>query len=442
MTNILHRDLKLPLRTVVCGEGIYLVDEAGKRYLDACGGAAVSCLGHGHPRIREALIRQLDAVAYTHSGFFTTKVAEDLAERLVADAPTGLTHAVILNGGSEAVEASLKLARQYYMERGEPQRRHIVARRQSYHGNTLGALACGGNEGRRAVFAPMLIETHHIAPCFAYRYMLEGESEAEYAARAAGELEAKIHELGADSVMAFVAETVVGATAGAVAPVGDYFKRIREICDRYGVLLILDEIMSGMGRTGTLHASEQEGICGDIHVVAKGLGAGYQPVSAVLLSSNIYDTLHDGSGSLAHGHTYMGHPMAAAAALTVQQVIADDNLLDNVRRQGTRMMALLHERMRETPIIGDIRGRGLFIGLELVRDRVTKEPFDPAKRVHAAMKRTAMENGILIYPSGGTIDGVSGDHILLAPPFTLTNEQADEIVERLAETIDQVAATI
>ena len=325
----------------------------------------------------------------------------------------------------------------------QPQRRHVIARRQSYHGNTLGALATGGNEGRRTAFQPLLIETHHISPVLCLSpHAYPGETEAEYAARAAQELEDKILELGTDKVIAFVAETVVGATAGAVPPVGDYFKRIRAICDKYGVLLILDEVMCGMGRTGSLHACEQESIAGDIQVIAKGLGAGYQPVSALLVSQKVYEAFANGSGAFAHGHTYMGHPMAAAAALAAQEIIAEDGLLANVRAQGAYLMKALNARFGNSPFVGDIRGRGLFIGLELVQDRASRTPFDPALKLHARLKKAALDKGLMIYPSGGTIDGKSGDHILLAPPFILTEGQADEIVQRLEDTLDEVTGTL
>ncbi|PQO24626.1 aspartate aminotransferase family protein [Rhodobacteraceae bacterium WD3A24] len=431
MTRILHRAIHKEMPTAVSAEGITFTDAEGKRYLDASGGAAVSCLGHGHPDVIAALHAQLDKLAYAHTGFFTTEVAERLADRLVAGAPEGISHAYLVSGGSEAVEAALKMARQYFVEIGQPQRRHIIARRQSYHGNTLGALAAGGNEWRRAQFKPLLMEAHHIAPCFAYREQREGESETDYAARAAGELEAKILELGADSVAAFIAEPVVGATAGAVPPVADYFRRIRDICDRYGVLLILDEVMCGMGRTGTLHACEQEGIAPDLMTVAKGLGGGYQPVGATLLNRRIFDAFADGTGFFQHGHTYMGHPMAAAAGLAVQEVIARDNLLENVRDMGAHLRARLDETFGQHPHVGDIRGRGLFQAIELVEDRPTKAPFDPARKLHARIKAEAMARGLMVYPMGGTIDGARGDHVLLAPPFIVTSAQIDEIVERL-----------
>src|SRR6202161_2479291 len=436
MTHILHRSANAAMPVAVSGKGIELFDQDGKSYIDASGGAAVSCLGHGHPDVIAALHKQLDKLAYAHTGFFTTEVAEQLADRLVETAPAGIDHVYLVSGGSEAIEAALKMARQYFVEKGEPQRRHIIARRQSYHGNTLGARATGGNEWRRAQFRPLLIETHHIDPCYAYRLQDAGESEAAYAARAAQALEDKILELGPDQVIAFVAETVVGATLGAVPPVADYFKRIRAICDRYGVLLILDEVMCGMGRTGTLHACEQEGVAPDLMALAKGLGGGYQPIGAVMLSNRIAQAFANGSRSFQHGHTYRGHPMAAAAALAVQDVIRRDRLLANVVEMGARLERRLKERFGQHPFVGDIRGRGLFWALELVSDRASKRPFDPAAKLHARIKREAMNRGLMVYPMGGTIDGVQGDHVLLAPPFIVEGSQVDAIAERLAASLD------
>jgi adenosylmethionine-8-amino-7-oxononanoate aminotransferase len=436
MTHILHRAANAVMPVAAGGKGIELFDSTGKTYIDASGGAAVSCLGHGHPDVLDALHKQLDALAYAHTGFFTTDVAEQLADRLIEDAPDGLDHVYLVSGGSEGVEAALKMARQYFVEKGETQRRHIIGRRQSYHGNTLGALAAGGNEWRRSQFRPLLIETHHIDPCYAYRLQDAGESDADYAARAAQALEDKILELGADQVIAFVAETVVGATAGAVPPVADYFKRIRAICDRYGVLLILDEVMCGMGRTGTLHACEQDGIAPDLLVIAKGLGGGYQPIGAVLLSAKIFDAFSKGSGFFQHGHTYMGHPMAAAAGLAVQQVIRRDGLLANVVAMGNHLQRRLEERFANHHHVGDIRGRGLFRGIELVADRGSKQPFASELKVNAAVKREAMARGLMVYPMGGTIDGIRGDHVLLAPPFIVNREQVDAIVERLGDAVD------
>lgn len=442
MSRLLHRSIGGTLPTAVGGAGITLRDSAGKAYIDASGGAAVSCLGHGHPDVVAALHRQVDSLAYAHTGFFTTEPAEALAERLIEDAPPGISHAYLVSGGSEAIEAALKMARQYFVEKGEPQRRHIIARRQSYHGNTLGALAAGGNELRRAQFKPLLIETHHIDPCYAYRLQKPGESDQAYAARAAQQLEDKIVDLGPDQVIAFVAETVVGATAGAVPPVGDYLGRIRAICDRHGILLILDEVMCGMGRTGSLHACDQDGVAPDLITLAKGLGAGYQPIGAVLLSKRIFDAFANGSGFFQHGHTYMGHPMAAAAALAVQNVIRRDGLLANAKAMGVDLGNRLRERFADHRHVGDLRGRGLFRGLELVIDRATKQPFDPAIRLHARIKQEAMSRGLMVYPMGGTIDGRHGDHVLLAPPFIVNHADIEVIVERLGAAIDAAIASI
>lgn len=438
MTHLLHRQTTQVPPIAVGGEGIELIDAGGRRYIDASGGAAVSCLGHSHPDILAALHRQLDTIAYAHTSFFSTQAAESLADRLIADAPAGLDYVYLVSGGSEAVEAALKMARQYFVEKGEPQRRHVIARHQSYHGNTLGALATGGNAWRRRQFQPLLIETHHIDPCFAYRHQRDDETGEEYAARAARALEDQVMALGPDQVMAFVAETIVGATAGAVPAVGDYFQRIRQICDRYGILLILDEVMCGMGRSGTLHAFEQEGIVPDLLTVAKGLGGGYQPIGAVLLSGPIYDAFASGSGFFQHGHTYMGHPMAAAAALAVQETIHRDHLLDNVKAMGAHLGARLAARFGNHIHVGDVRGRGLFQAIELVADRDTKATFAPELKLHARIKGAAMARGLIVYPMGGTIDGVHGDHVLIAPPFIVKQEQIDTIVERLGDAVDFV----
>ncbi|ESZ20150.1 aspartate aminotransferase family protein [Mesorhizobium sp. L48C026A00] len=440
MTHILHRQIHASLPVAAGGKGIELFDRDGRAYIDASGGAAVSCLGHGHPEVTAALHAQADKLAYAHTSFFTNEPAETLADKLAAGAPQGISHAYFVSGGSEAVEAALKMARQFFVETGRPERRNVIARRQSYHGNTLGALAAGGNEWRRAQFRPLLIDTHHIDPCYAYRYQKAGESEAAYGLRAAQALEDRILELGPDTVMAFVAEPVVGATAGAVPAVPGYFRRVREICDRYGVLLILDEVMCGMGRTGTLHACEQDGVAPDLITIAKGLGGGYQPIGAVLLSRRIFDAFAEGSGFFQHGHTYMCHPMACAAALAVQEVIARDDLLANVRAMGEHLSRRLVERLGNHAHIGDIRGRGLFMGVELVEDRSTKAPFEPKRKLNAKIKREAMARGLLVYPAGGTIDGVRGDHVLLAPPFIIDAAAIDAVVERLGDAIDAAVA--
>ncbi|PHP66388.1 aspartate aminotransferase family protein [Zhengella mangrovi] len=422
----------------VGGDGCYIIDSTGKRYFDGSGGAAVSCLGHSDATVAEAIKGQLDRIAFAHTGFFSSAPAGDLADLLIAHAPAGIDRVYLVSGGSEAVEAAIKLARQYFLEKGEPKRSRIIARRQSYHGNTLGALAAGGNEWRRAQFAPLLAETSHISPVYEYRGRQAGESAFDYGQRVANELETEIQRLGPENVMAFIAEPVVGATAGAVPPVEGYFKRIREICDAHGVLLILDEVMCGMGRTGTLFACEQEGVSPDIVTIAKGLGAGYQPIGAMLCSAAIYEAIASGSGFFQHGHTYMGHPLAAAAACAVLKRITRDGLLDNVLDKGAKLDARLNEVFGQHAHVGDIRGRGLFRGVEFVEDRETKKPFDPKRGVAKALKKAAFEAGLICYPMGGTIDGVNGDHVLLAPPFIIDDGQVDEVVDKLSLAVSKV----
>jgi adenosylmethionine-8-amino-7-oxononanoate aminotransferase len=435
-SHVLHRSLRQHYPTAVRGDGVYLVDKQGKRYLDASSGAAVSCLGHNHPLVLSAMRGQLERLEYAHTSFFTTDSAEALGDELIAHAPGQMSRVYFVSGGSEGVEAALKLSRQHFVERGEPKRRHFVARWQSYHGNTLGALAIGGNAWRREMFAPLLAPSHHIAPCYAYRGQRPDETPEAYGQRTADELDAKIIELGPENVIAFVAETVVGATLGAVEPAPGYFQRIREICDRHGVLLILDEVMCGMGRCGTLHAVEAEGIVPDLMVLAKGLGGGYAPIGAVLASARVMEPFDRGSGMFMHGHTYMAHPLACAAALAVQRTVREQNLLDNVRAQGERLRACLAARLGDHPHVGDIRGRGLFFGVELVADRTTKASFDPALRLHARVKNEAMQRGLLLYPMGGTVDGHRGDHVLLAPPFIIEEQHIDEIVDKFGAAID------
>ena len=418
------------------GDGAYIFDSQGRQYLDASGGAAVSCLGHNHPKVIEAIKHQLDAIPFAHTAFFSNIAMEHLADDLVSKAPAGLEHVYFVSGGSEAIEASLKLARQYFVEIGEPKRNLFIARQQSYHGNTLGALAVGGNMQRKKHFSPLLIKTHHISPCYSYRYQRSGESSLAYGLRAADELEVKIQELGPENIIGFIAEPVVGATLGAVPAVEGYFKRIREICSSYGILLILDEVMCGMGRTGSFFASEQDGVIGDLVAIAKGLGAGYQPIGALMVSAKIYQTIRQGSGVFQHGHTYLGHATACAAALAVQKVIENEGLLERVRHLGFELSRMLLERFSEHPHIGDIRGRGLLLGLEFVIDKASKTPFPTEATFHERLKNAAMEKGLICYPMCGTIDGYNGNHVLLAPPYTLVDQQLEEIVDKLEAAID------
>lgn len=440
MSHVFARHTAMRPPRAVAGDGCYIIDETGKRYLDASGGAAVSCLGHSDKAVTDAVKAQLDAIAFAHTGFFTSGPAEDLADLLIAHAPKGLERVYLVSGGSEATEAAIKLARQFHIENGEPKRARIIARRQSYHGNTLGALSAGGNMWRREPFAPLLVDMSHIAPCYAYRGMTEGESEEEYGRRVADELETEIQAQGPETVAAFIAEPVVGATLGAVPAVKGYFSRIREICDRHGVLLILDEVMCGMGRTGHLFACEADGVAPDILCIAKGLGAGYQPIGAMLASGRIYAAIESGSGFFQHGHTYIGHPAAAAAGLAVVGALTGRGLVDRSKTMGEVLKTALVERFGQHPHVGDIRGRGLFLGLELVEDRETKAAFSPERRLHAVLKKAAFERGLVCYPMGGTIDGRSGDHVLLAPPFILSDNQVGEIVDKLSGALDDALA--
>ncbi|MFK7893250.1 MAG: aspartate aminotransferase family protein [Granulosicoccus sp.] len=438
MSHVFPRHTKSTLPTVGRGEGVYLIDRQGRYYLDASGGAAVSCLGHSDKDVVHAITTQLNQVAFAHTGFMTSEPAEQLAATLTDLAPAGIDRVYFVSGGSEAMEAALKLARQYYWERGETERKHIIARRQSYHGNTLAALATGGNQWRRIPFEPLLIQTNHISPCYEYRGRGEDESVLDYGQRVANELEQEIERLGAENVIAFVAEPVVGATAGAVPPVKGYFKRIREICNRYGILLILDEVMCGMGRTGTLFACEQDGIAPDIVAIAKGLGAGYQPIGAMLCTASIYSTIEQGSGFFQHGHTYLGHPTACAAALAVVNKLQHNDLIARSARMGEQLRQALQDAFGEHPYIGDIRGRGLFLGIELVQERNSKTPFGAEMKINSKIKAAAFEAGLICYPMGGTVDGVQGDHILLAPPFIFEDKHIDELIEKLSLAIGRV----
>jgi adenosylmethionine-8-amino-7-oxononanoate aminotransferase len=442
MTSIIHRHLHVTPPVAVCGDGLVIKDASGRQYIDACGGAAVSCLGHGHPDVLAAMHAQVDKLAYAHTSFFTSEPAERLADQLVRTAPAGLAHVYFVSGGSEAIEAALKLARQYFVEIGEPDRSVFIARRQSYHGNTLGALAVGGNEPRRQLYEPLLIDVQHVAPCYAYRDQREDETPEAYGARLVAELEAAISACGPKRVIAFVAETVGGATQGATTAPPGYYSAVREVCDRHGVLLILDEVMCGMGRTGTLHACEQEGIVPDLMAIAKGLGGGFQPIGAVLAQERLVAALSAGSGFFQHGHTYLAHPVACAAALAVQQVIERDGLLMNVRLKGRSFERMMTERFGEHPHVGDVRGRGLFWAVELVHDRATEAPFEPAARLHARVKRECMAQGLMTYPMPGTIDGRRGDHILLAPPFIVEESHLELIVDRLHTAIDAAIASL
>ena len=438
ISNVFPRHNNFELPYAVRGEGCYIIDKNNKYYLDASGGAAVSCLGHSDETVKDAIKKQTEKLAFAHTSFFTNDPAEKLANLLAENSPKGLNKVYFVSSGSEAVEASLKLARQYFIEIGEPERHRVISRKQSYHGNTLGALAAGGNVWRRSFFEKILVDTSLISPCYPYRHQKVNETELDYGLRVANELEEEIIRLGPQNVMAFIAETVVGATAGALTPVPGYFKRIREICDEYNILLILDEVMCGMGRTGSLFACEEENIIPDIVTIAKGLGAGYQPIGAMLCQDFIYDAIANGSGFFQHGHTYLGHPIACAASLAVVTKLINENMCEKVKNKGEILQKILEQDLGQNQFVGDIRGRGLFRGVEIVKDKSTKEPFSRKLNIANNIKKEALNLGLICYPMQGTVDGIIGDHILIAPPFIINEDEINEISSKLKTTIENI----
>lgn len=437
MSSVLHRNLNGTLPMAVAGEGPYLIDAQGKRYLDASGGAMVSSLGHGHPRIVAAIVEQARTLEFAHTSFFTNAPAEVLAERLIGLAPAGFGagRVAFVGSGSEAMEVALKLARQYHVERGDSGRDIFIARQQSFHGNTLGALGASGHPARRAVYEPLLARPPLVSPCHPFRNRLPGESDESYTDRLAAELAEAIAQTGEGRVAAFLLEPISGATLGSVPPVPGYLRKMRAVCDAAGVLLIADEVMCGMGRAGDWFVMGQEGVTPDIIVTAKGLGAGYQPIGGVLASEVVCAAIAAGSGLLANGHTYMSHAIACAAALAVIDTIADEGLLDAVRQRGAEMEAALRDRFGAHPHVGDIRGRGLFWSLEFVADRETDMPFPASLRLATRLRDIARDHGLICYPAAGTADGFTGDHVTLALPFIVTRDQIGEMVEKLEASL-------
>ncbi len=440
-SRVFHRSLTHDIPQADFATGATIVDTNGKTYLDASSGAAVSSLGHGNARVIAAIKAQLDRMAFAHNSFLTSEPAERLAEKLSIKAPGGAWRVYYLSGGSEATEAALKLARQIQVERGEASRDMLLSRRFSYHGNTLGALSVSGRGSSLGLYGPILVpNVRRVAPCYAYRLREEGETLEEYGLRAAGTLEAEIEGLGQKRAISFIAETVSGATLGCVPPTPGYFKEIRRICDEHGVLMILDEVMCGMGRCGTLFACEQDGVVPDMITIAKGLGGGYQPIGALMVREELVEILEKGSGAFSHGHTYVAHATACAAGLAVQEVLEEERLVERVAQLAPVLRRRLIETFGEHPNVGDIRGRGFFQGIELVADRATKEPFPSEARLAARIKARAMENGLICYPFAGNVDGSRGDHVLLAPPFIISEAQIDELCDKLSRSIDEVIA--
>ncbi|KAF4632116.1 hypothetical protein G7Y89_g6012 [Cudoniella acicularis] len=440
---LLDRNLHKSFPLVVGGKGnlLYLAD--GRTVFDATSGAAVSCLGHGNPRVIEAISNQIKTgVPYLCSSFWSSEIVEELCKELINSTQGKMKRVYLIGSGSEAIEAAIKLARQYFYE-SDPNspRVNIIARESSYHGNTIGALGVSGHVARRAPYEPFLMDNvHHVSACYAYRQRKDGESDASFVARKAAELEAKFQELGPETVIGFVCEPVVGAALGCVPSVPGYLRAMRDVCHKHGALFILDEVMSGMGRCGTLHAWQEEDVAPDLQTIGKGLGGGYQPIAAVLISSKIVNALLNGSGQFVHGHTYQAMPVQAAAALEVQKIQREENMLQNVQTQGAYLEMCLKARVGNHPNVGDIRGKGLFWGLEFVKDKATKEPFDPRLAVAQRVHDTAIsaQFNMTMYPGTGTADGYAGDHVILAPTYICTKADIDHIVDVVEGVVNQV----
>ncbi|KAI0848442.1 pyridoxal phosphate-dependent transferase [Daldinia vernicosa] len=430
-----------PAAVVSSGTGIFLHTEDGRRILDSTSGAAVACLGYGNQEIQEAMMHQLLKLPYCHPSFYKTEVAEDLAEYLVHSTNGVMSKAVLCGSGSEAVEVALKLAKTYFMHlpNPQPERCHFISRTGAWHGATLGALALGDFRCRKDPFISMIPQTvSRVSACSTYRGLRVGESEQEYVQRLALELDSEFQRVGPHKVCAFVAETVGGSATGCALPLPGYFEAVRAVCRKYGALLILDEVMCGMGRTGTVHAWEQEGIVPDLQAVGKGLGAGYCPISAVLVNSRLVDSLKKSGKPFAHGQTYMTHPLAAAAALKVQQIIQRGNLIPHVRKMGAYLGRKLQERLLPHPYVGDVRGRGLFWAVELVANKETKEPFPPGLKVSNLIHTRGMKKGyeIALFDANGAYDGYAGDHFLICPPYIVSQTDIDEIVDRITRVVE------
>ncbi|TDZ67524.1 putative aminotransferase [Colletotrichum trifolii] len=439
---LMHRSLVQQPSMVESAEGINLHLAGGQTVIDACGGAAVALIGHANEEVIEAMTAQARKVSYVHTQAYTTQPAEELADAVLSGNRHGLERALFVCSGSEAVESALKLARQYHFERGQPQRLHLIARRQAYHGNTMGAMSVSTVGARKVPYEGFCYpHVSHVSPAYAYRYQRRAESEAAFTARLLAELEAEFQRVGPDRVVAFIAETVVGATAGCVAPPRGYLGGVRDICTRHGALLILDEVMCGTGRTGTFFAFEQEeGVVPDIVTIAKGLGGGYGPIAGLVVHEGVVSALRSGSRAFNHGHTYQAHPVACAAALAVQNIIRRDGLVERCARLGGELGRLLREELKGCRTAGDVRGRGLFWAVEFVRDKGTRETFEPAQRFGLRIQERAFEKGVALYPGAGTVDGTRGDHVLITPPFTTTEEQLGQICRVLREAVEEIEA--
>lgn len=435
--HVFYRNLRKYYPTADRGEGIYIYDTQGKQYIDGSGGAAVVGIGHGVEEITEAMIRQAGKISFSHGSQFTNQAAIDLASKLVGLSPEGLTRVYFLSGGSEAVETAVKMARQYQVERGKPEKYKVISRWTSYHGNTLGALALSGHTGRRRYYLPLLQHTPHIAPAYCYRCPF-GVDPERCDLECALDLEKTILYEGPDSVSAFMAEPIVGATAGALVPKDGYFQKIKEICDRYDILLIVDEVMTGLGRTGKNFGINHWNVIPDMIVASKGLSSGYTPIFVVIAKEEIHRTMCEGSGAFVHGHTYNQNPLSAAIACAVIDYLLRHDLISRSAKMGEYFVRSL-QSLRHHDFVGDVRGKGLFAGIEFVKDKRTKEPFDPKLRLNVLLGNRAFEKGLITYPGGGGADGIRGDHLLLAPPFIITEEEIDKVVSILDETFAEIS---
>ena len=425
------------LPKVTHGRGSYLWDTTGKQYIDGSGGPAVYCLGHAHPEVNAAIAAQLDQIAHGYRYNFSTDALEDLTEIIRAQCGGALTEMVFVSSGSEAVESCLKIALQYQTAIGQKSRRRFISRERSWHGNTLGALGLSGFAERTAAYEGAFIPSIKLSPANAYRPIAGATPESAGEACAA-ELEAAILAHGPETIAAFIFEPVVGAAGGCVPAPATYARRVREICTKYGVLMIADEVMCGAGRTGPWRALAYDGVEPDIMSIAKGLAGGYIPLGAAICTTPIWQAIRAKDGAFGTGHTFTGHTAACAAAIAVQNIIARDGLLARVTANEARLKDGLAEALHGVDAIGDIRGRGHFICTELVADRTSKRPFDAGRQLFIKIRAQAMQNGLICYPVGGNVDGTSGDIVILAPPYNCTDAELTEIVDKTAKSIRQV----
>ena len=433
---VLYRTANDNYPCAVKAQGMYITDATGKSYLDMSGGAAVSVIGHGNSHVISRMQQQISQLDFAHTAFFTNGPQEELAERLRARFPEPGSKVYFTSGGSEAIETALKLCWQYWQCLAKPQKKIIISRQHSYHGNTFGGLSVGGNEVRRKKSAAPLIDWPRIGPCYPFRFQQVKQSLADYGRSAANELETAIITNGADNVAAFICEPVVGSSLGAVAAVPGYLQRIREICDRYEVLLILDEVMCGSGRTGTYFSFEQDDVIPDVVTLAKGIAGGYQPLAATIIRSSMVDVF--AVSGFAHGHTYIGHPLACAAGCAVMDVIEQNDLLTACKQQGELMHRMLHDRFVEHPHVGEIRGRGLFCALEFVADKASSKGFAADCQLVEKIHTAIMDVGLICYPGATLVDGDYIPHILLAPPLIVEEQHLQECMNKLVEVLDRV----